>query len=165
MALDDDLKQLALQEERLQFESFNAATALDVGMRLKALIEARGATAAIEVQLHGAPLFFYAMPGTAPDKADWVRRKRNVVMQFHKSSYAFSLTMEKNKYDLVERYGMSVRDYALAGGCFPVIVRGTGCVGTIAVSGLPQRDDHGVIVEALAAMLGQDIKALALPPE
>ena len=165
MSIDDDLTRLALQEERLQFESFNAATALDLGLRIKAIIEKLGKTAAIDIGLHGHTLFFYAMPGTAPDKGDWTRRKRNVVMRFHRSSYAFSLGMEKNGYGLTERYGMSVADYALAGGGFPIILRGTGCVGSIAVSGLPQRDDHGVIVQALADLLGQDVAELALPAE
>jgi uncharacterized protein (UPF0303 family) len=47
-----------------------------------------------------------------------------------------------------------MRDYASHGGCFPLLLESTGCVGTITVSGLPQRDDHYLIVEVLAAQLG-----------
>ena len=32
-----------------------------------------------EVRRGKETLFFYAMPGTTPNNADWVRRKRNVV--------------------------------------------------------------------------------------
>ena len=39
---------------------------------------------------------------------------------------------------------------------------GTGCVGTITVSGLPQRQDHELVVEALAGLLGQPLGELAL---
>ncbi len=53
----------------------------------------------------------------------------------------------------------------LAGGGFPVTVKGAGIIGVIAVSGLPERQDHGVIVDALCDHLGMDRKALALPPE
>ena len=53
----------------------------------------------------------------------------------------------------------------LAGGGFPVTVKGAGVIGVIAVSGLPERQDHGVVVAALCDHLGIDRKALALPPE
>jgi uncharacterized protein (UPF0303 family) len=43
--------------------------------------------------------------------------------------------------------------YAAHGGCFPVIVRGTGPVGTVTVSGLPQLEDHHLVVEALGLYL------------
>jgi len=165
MSLDEDLTRLAIQEERLQFETFNSNTALDIGMRLKALIGSRDAKAAFDIQLAGHPLFFYAMPGTTPDNVEWIRRKRNVVMRFHKSSYAFSLNMQKNGYSLTERFGVSTNELALAGGGFPIRLLGSGCVGSITVSGLPQRDDHGVIVEVLADLLGQDIGELALAKE
>ncbi|MDB5888143.1 MAG: hypothetical protein JWM03_1015 [Rhodocyclales bacterium] len=165
MALDDDLLRLALQEERLQFESFNSVTALDIGMRLKTLVEKRGAKVAIDIALAGHPLFFYAMPGTTPDNVDWIRRKRNVVTRFHKSSYAFALQMQKNGHTLVDRFGLTAADCALSGGAFPVRLRGSGCVGAIVVSGLPHREDHGVVVEVLADFLGQDIAELALAKE
>ncbi|MEC5385888.1 heme-degrading domain-containing protein [Uliginosibacterium sp. H3] len=165
MSLDSDLNQIAIQEERLQFDAFNATTALDIGLRLRALIESRGKKAAIDIQLAGHPLFFYAMLGTTPDNGEWIRRKRNVVMRFHKSSYAFSLGVQKNGHSLMERFGAGPDQLVLAGGGFPIRLRDSGVVGSITVSGLPQRDDHGVIVEVLADVLGQNIAELALGPE
>jgi uncharacterized protein (UPF0303 family) len=44
-------------------------------------------------------------------------------------------------------------EFAAHGGAFPVLVRGTGCVGTVAVSGLPQLEDHRLVVETLKAFL------------
>jgi uncharacterized protein (UPF0303 family) len=44
-------------------------------------------------------------------------------------------------------------------------VEGAGIVGSMTVSGLPQRDDHNLVVEALCTMLGRDFAALRLGPE
>jgi uncharacterized protein (UPF0303 family) len=41
-------------------------------------------------------------------------------------------------------------------------VAGAGVIGSVAVSGMPQRDDHQLVVEALCAVLGQDFGALLL---
>jgi uncharacterized protein (UPF0303 family) len=42
-------------------------------------------------------------------------------------------------------------------------VAGAGVIGTAIVSGLPQREDHNLVVRAIAEHLGQDPVALALP--
>ena len=42
---------------------------------------------------------------------------------------------------------------------------GVGVIGSVTVSGLPERDDHGVVVAAIAQYLQLDAAALALPPE
>ena len=158
------MARLALQEEQLQFDSFSADTAWQLGMRLKEAVETRGKAAAIEIQLTDFPLFFYAMPGTTPDNGDWIRRKRNVVQRFHRSSYAMRMELRKKGGTLTEQSGLSLRDHATAGGCFPILLRGTGCIGTIAVSGLPMRDDHTVIVEVLANWLNCSLSELTLGP-
>ena len=41
-------------------------------------------------------------------------------------------------------------------------VAGVGVIGAVAVSGLPQRDDHEMVVEALAELAGVPPAALAL---
>lgn len=163
MSITDDLARIALQEERLQFERFDANTAWEIGSRLKAAAEARGLAAAIDISLHGgATLFFFAMPGTTPDNIDWIRRKRNVVMRYHRSTYGMGLEFRQRNLTLPALVGVSDADYTLAGGCFPLKLRGTGCVGTITVSGLPQRLDHGLVVEVLAGYLQQSLDELAL---
>ena len=50
------------------------------------------------------------------------------------------------------------------GPSFPISVKGTGCIGAVTVSGLPQRDDHNLAVEALALMLAKDLDTLRLAP-
>lgn len=46
-----------------------------------------------------------------------------------------------------------------------MIVEGAGVIGSIVVSGLPDREDHQIIVEALCDVLDQSREALALSPE
>lgn len=162
MSIDQDLARIQLQEDRLQFERFDAASAWELATRLKAMAEADRLAITIDIQLHGRPLLFYSLPGSGPDTVDWVRRKRNVVLRYHRSSYAIGLQLERDRTTLTEQLGLDLRDYAPHGGCFPLLLRGTGCVGTITVSGLPQRQDHELIIEALAGMLGLEYAELAL---
>jgi uncharacterized protein (UPF0303 family) len=162
MNIDRDIERLQLQEKRLQFKKFDAATAWQIGSALKAAAEKRNAAVAIDISLHGHPLFAFSMPGTTPDNLEWIRRKRNTVQRYHRSSYAIGLKHEKNKTTLAETTGLDVRDYATHGGCFPIILEGTGCVGTITVSGLPQRDDHEMVVATLQDFLGLTGEDLAL---
>jgi uncharacterized protein (UPF0303 family) len=159
MNTQQDLTRIALQEQRLRFERFDARTAWEIGGRLKALAEAKSLSVTIDIQLHTQPLYFYAMPGTTPDNVDWVRRKRNAVMRFQRSSYALGLDIGEAKLEAT--WGLSTRDYALHGGCFPVFV-GDACIGTITVSGLPQREDHKLVVEVLAEYLGLGMEGLRL---
>ncbi len=112
-----------------------------------------GAAVTIDIWLGAQQLFLNAMPGTSPDNADWARRKRNVVLRFQRSSYAVGLDLARRQTSLRERYGLPEHDYAAHGGCFPLLLRGTGCVGSIAVSGLPQREDHELIVAVVAREL------------
>jgi uncharacterized protein (UPF0303 family) len=163
---ETDAERVARQEETLQFDRFDLATAWTLGSAIRALAESRHQNVAIDIELNGHPLFFSAMPGTTPDNIDWIRRKKNVVNRFRRSSYAIALDMQQQKTTLLDRLALPVRDYVSAGGCFPLKIRGTGMVGTITVSGLPDRSDHELIVEAVAKQLGQSYESLALekPP-
>lgn len=159
MNFEEDLRRIALQEERLQFDRFDAKTAWDLGSRLREIAEARQHAIVIDIQLHGLPLFYLALQGTTPDNPEWVRRKRNIVRRFFRSSYAIGLMVKAEKMNLE---ALDPSDYAYHGGCFPIFLKNTGCVGTITVSGLPQREDHCLVVETVAAFLQQDISDLSL---
>jgi len=118
----------------------------------------------IDVRRFNQPLFYTALEGTTPDNPEWVRRKSNVVARYHRSSYGVGLTW-KLKGQTPEERGHSVADFAAHGGSFPLHVDGAGIVGSVTVSGLPQRADHELVVEALCVLLGRDYKTLKLGPE
>lgn len=163
MGLSDDLTILALQQRELQFASFDEQTAWRLGSRLHEWATERKRPLVIDIRRFGHPLFYSALPGTTPDHAEWARRKSNVVARFHKPSYLVALDLEQKQTSLSERFGLPVADYAADGGSFPLIVSSVGVIGSITISGLPQRDDHQLVVEALCAELGKNYRSLALP--
>ena len=162
MDIAEDIRRINLQEERLRFGAFDCSTAWELGRALKAAGEARQAPIVVDIRLHAMPLLSFALPGGAPDNFDWVRRKRNVVFRFHRSSYAIGRKLAGEGKTLQDLGGLPERDYAAHGGGFPILLKGTGCVGAVTVSGLPQREDHRMVVEALAQVLGQDLRDAAL---
>ncbi len=162
MNIDHDLEKITLQEKLLQFQHFDSEVAWAIGTALKSIAEKRQLSIAFDIQLHGFPLFSFSMPGTAPDNWDWIRRKRNVVMRFHRSSYAIGLKHRRDHTSLQDVAGLDLKDYATHGGCFPILLASTGCVGTITVSGLPQREDHSLVVSVLQDYLHLSAEDLAL---
>lgn len=165
MGLSEDLEKIALQERELRLPRLDAEVARELGTRIRTMAVERKLTLVVDVRRFGQPLFYAALDGTTPDNPEWVRRKNNVVARFHRSSYAMGLLMQKQGTTLLERYGLPTADYAAAGGGFPLYVENAGVVGSITVSGLPQREDHNLVVEALCAHLGRDFEALRLGPE
>jgi uncharacterized protein (UPF0303 family) len=165
MGLSEDLEKIATQERELRLPRLDAQLAWELGTRIRAMATERGLVLVVDVRRFGQPLFYAALDGTTPDNVEWVRRKINVVTRFHRSSYAVGLKLKTDGTTLLDRYGLAVADYAAAGGGFPLIVENAGIVGSVTVSGLPQRDDHNLVVEALCALLGRDFAALRLDPE
>ncbi len=161
--LDSDLIVLAAQERELILPRFDEEVAWQIGQQLRSLAVERGFSVVIDVCYFGKSLFYSALPGTSPDKFEWVRRKKNVVARFHRSSYAIALELEQKQSSLLEKYALSDQDYAAYGGACPIIVHNAGVVGSATVSGLPQRADHELVVEVLCAKCGKDYAKLALP--
>jgi uncharacterized protein (UPF0303 family) len=165
MGLSEDMERIALQEEELSLPRLDAEVAWQLGVRLHDLAEQRGLAVVIDVRRFGQPLFYAALDGTTPDNAEWVRRKCNVVARFHRSSYAVGLKLKAKSETLAEQQGLPLFDYATHGGSFPLSVEGAGVVGSVTVSGLPQRADHELVVEALCGLLGRDYADLRLAVE
>lgn len=147
------LADLELQQDQVHLARFDYAIAWDLGARMQAQAAASRLPVAIEVS-HGETVVFRALlPGATPDNLDWTRRKRAVALRFHQSSLHMRLLCEQNGWDFAQRFRLPGADFAASGGAVPICVRGVGVVGTAAVSGLPDTDDHALATEALHAVL------------
>lgn len=164
MPINDDLVRIALQEQELQFSRFDEEAAWRLGSRLRALAMERSLGLVIDIRRPAQQLFYSALPGTTPDHPEWIRRKTNVLFRFHRASYAIGLEMEQKQSTLYERYGLPIADYACHGGSFPLRVRGAGLIAAVTVSGLPQRADHELAIEALCAELDLPYEDMRLQP-
>lgn len=165
MAIDDDIARLILQEERLRFQHFDEADAWTLGLHMRGAAEARDLPLVIDIRHCGRPLFYAALAGTDADNPEWVRRKSNVTLRYHKSSYRFGLELARKGAELGVDRGVNALDYAPHGGSFPLHILGTGCIGAITVSGVPQRDDHNFVVEMISEFLGVPYAEVKLGPE
>jgi uncharacterized protein (UPF0303 family) len=163
MGVNEDLAKIAFQEQELVLPRFDSDIAWHIGTTLRELAVARGLSLVIDVRRFGQPLFYAALAGTTPNNPDWVRRKSNVVAHFFRSSYAVGLELHEKNTDLTQRYGLPFSEYAAHGGAFPLKVAGAGVIGSVTVSGLPQRADHELVVEALCLETGASFEALRLP--
>jgi uncharacterized protein (UPF0303 family) len=162
MAANEDLERIALQERELKMPLLDAKVAWELGVTLRSLAVERGLGVVIDVRRFGQPLFYAALEGTSPDHAEWIRRKSNTVARFHRSTYAVGLRESAKGVTLADSQGLPLADYCTHGGGFPLAVAGAGVVGSATVSGLPQRADHELVVEALCALLGRDYAELKL---
>lgn len=148
------LEDVALEESQLRWPAFDADTAWRLGSWIHDRAKRDSLVVAIEISLAGHVLFVSALPGTTPDNAEWIRRKRNTVMRFHRSSLAMRLLCEAKGVPLAQRYGLAEADYVASGGGVPILIEGTGCVGAVVVSGLPDVRDHRLVVEAMRSLIG-----------
>ena len=165
MGLQEDFDRIALQERELVLPRLDADFAWQIGSRLREFAAERHLPIVIDIRRFGHPLFYAAMDGTTPDNPEWVRRKGNVVARFHHSSYIAALNEKLKGKTIYESQGLPLADYGTHGGSFPLRFANAGVVGSIAVSGLPMRQDHELVVEALCAVLGRNYDDLKLPPE
>jgi uncharacterized protein (UPF0303 family) len=149
------LAELTAEEEELQFPGFTNDDAWALGSALVAAGRARSAPIAVDITRNRHQLFHAALPGATRDNDRWIRRKTRVVDRFgHSSLYMRRASIERGTTFEAE-FGLDPARYAAHGGAFPIIVRSVGPVGVVVVSGLPQVEDHRMVVAALRAHAGR----------
>jgi uncharacterized protein (UPF0303 family) len=162
MTIETNIAQIITQESTLVFPAFDESTAWAVGSKVREIAASRGQGVFIDIRLWDRVLFTHAMAGTSSDNEDWVRRKVNVVKRFQCSSYCKGLELKRDGKVLDAAVGCNPMDYAAHGGGFPIRLKGGPIIGCITVSNLPQREDHKLAVEAIAAVLGVDVSGMQL---
>jgi uncharacterized protein (UPF0303 family) len=147
---------LEQQERRLVFDRFDNGHAWRLGCLLVELATQRELPVAVDIRRGGQQLFHAALPGSSADNDAWVARKARVVQRFGCSSYLVGRRLAARGQVLDASMGVDPVLFAAHGGSFPVRVRDVGVVGAVTVSGLPQAEDHALVVEAVTAFLEGD---------
>jgi uncharacterized protein (UPF0303 family) len=165
LSLEKDIACLKIQEEKIRFSRFNEDDAWALGSAMRAKAVQQKHPFVIDIRVSGRRLFYTALVGTAPENQDWVERKINVVNRQHKSSYRVGRELALSGKALDESQGVLPINYATHGGSYPINIQNVGVVGTITVSGIPQRQDHNFVVECICEFLKLDYQSLALAAE
>jgi uncharacterized protein (UPF0303 family) len=148
-----DLAELEREEAELQLDRFTNDDALALGLRLVDAARAAGAGVTVSICRGEQRLFHHALAGTSADNDAWIERKNRVVRRFGHSSLLMRLRSEREGRSFNEQMLLDPAAFAAHGGAFPLIVRDVGVVGTVTVSGLPQVDDHRLVVRVLRQFL------------
>jgi uncharacterized protein (UPF0303 family) len=149
MSQEDLLRKLEAELETLSFPSFNFDDALAIGLDLVETARRKALPIAIDVTVNRQQLFHAALPGSSPDNDQWVLRKSRVAARFFKSSLAVATDLRIKGKTIEDVWGLPSAEYAPSGGSVPVLVKGAGVIGTITVSGLPDVEDHEMVVAAI----------------
>ena len=157
-----DIEKIDHQEKTLVFAAFSEKDALEIGLSIVRALESSGQTGLVDVSLWDRQVFAYSIAGAKADNAEWVRRKINVVKRFQVSSYRMALEMLDDGKVFDAARGTDPLDYAAAGGAFPIRLKSGPVIGAITLSGLPMREDHQYVVNAIATHIGFEAGDFAL---
>ena len=148
-------EKIARQEEILRYPTFTRRQALELGLKILELAENKYKKgAAIRIVEDNTVIFEYKMESTNPENDWWMGKKLAVSLQTGTSSLRAYV---EGKAGLRKPFWEArPENYAACGGCFPVILKGTGPIGTVTISGLAQEDDHAMVVNAIRAYLGKE---------
>jgi len=153
--LESAIARVEAEEAELLFPSFSNDEAIALGASIAERARSRGLAVTIDLMRAGQQLFHCALEGTAADNDEWIRRKSRVVMRLGHASFLVGLKLKLKGSSLEEAYCVSSLEFSAHGGSFPVSLKGSGLVGAVTVSGLPQEDDHALVVESIRAFLSE----------
>lgn len=155
--LSEIIRRVEQQEATVLLPSFDNTAGRRLGEILVGFGVSRGLPITVDVTRGDQQLFHAALDGTAAWNDRWLARKITTVRTLGVSSYLAGLQAKVGGHVFEEAPWVDARLMSGHGGGYPVKVAGTGLVGTVAVSGLPDHEDHALAVEALeqlAAELG-----------
>jgi uncharacterized protein (UPF0303 family) len=148
-----ELETLIAEQTRLVLRGFDEAAALALGQWLVTEGLTRALPIAIDIRTLDRTLFHASLPGASPNNDNWARRKGNTALRFGQASMRVTLEARaKGRTDLTV-HGLDPTDYALSGGGVPIRVTGTGVVGVATVSGLPEAEDHALVVRGIETLM------------
>ena len=146
------IEELEAEAAELVLPAFDETSALRLGAILVDIALAEDLPVVIDIRTPDRTLFHAALPGAPPLNDLWARRKSNAALMFQQSSLLIGLR-NKAKGKTLEDEGLSPVDHADHGGAVPIRVAGVGLVAVATVSGLPQVEDHKLVVRGIRMLL------------
>lgn len=145
-----DPQDIEREFDRLTFASFSHDDAVRLGEDLVRRARDKGWAVAISVTLKDHEVFHVALPGTTEVNDQWIARKRRLVEHTSLPSFLVGQRLARDGQTL-DDMGLDEASFAAHGGGYPLMV-GSEMVGSVIVSGVPQQDDHALVVEGLTAL-------------
>jgi uncharacterized protein (UPF0303 family) len=147
-----DIPELEAEAATLVLGTFTEADALRLGRILTDLALAEALPVVIDIRTPDRTLYHASLPGSAPLNDLWARRKSNTALRFQLASL---LVGRRNaaRGETLEKHGLNLADHADHGGAVPIRVSGVGVVAVATVSGLPQVEDHRLVVRGIRALI------------
>lgn len=139
---------LEAEAASLILNQFSERDALRLGQILTDMAMNEALPVVINIRTTDRTLFHAALPGSAPLNDLWARRKSNTSLRFHEASLLVG-TRHREKGETLAKHGLDSAEFADHGGAVPIRVRGVGVVAVATVSGLPQVEDHKLVVRGL----------------
>jgi uncharacterized protein (UPF0303 family) len=146
-----DIAELEAEAATLVLPAFDETTALRLGSILVDLALAEKLPVVIDIRTANRTLFHAGLPGSAPLNDLWAQRKSNTALMFQAPSLLVG-ARNRAKGQTLERDALPAEQYADNGGAVPLVVAGAGLVAVATVSGLPQVEDHKLVVRGIRAL-------------
>lgn len=147
-----DLDAVTAEVQALILPRFDEGVALRLGVILTGL--ATGLPVVINIRAPHRTFFHVALPGSQSGNENWARRKSNMSFFTGMASMAVGLKHAASGRSLADS-GLALADYADHGGAVPVVVLGVGMIAVATVSGLPQEEDHALVVRGIRALAAE----------
>ena len=158
-ALDALIGRIEEEARKLQLTKFSQEDALALGLLIVELATEREMPVAVDIRRGTHVLFHVSLPGATLDNDIWVEKKARTAERYGVPSLLVGLRGRRGGGRMEDNAWFDESSYAAHGGAFPVYVRGTGPVAVVTVSGLPQKADHELVVEALTKFTRRKKKA------
>jgi uncharacterized protein (UPF0303 family) len=147
---DYSTQELLQLEKDLTLSSFTNEDAINLGQELLKIALVQQAPVIVQVRIGDQIIFHSALTGSTSENDWWINRKFRVVEKFKHSSMYVRVSFEEKNQTFEEDSGLDNELYAAHGGGFPINTSDVGMVGVALVSGLPQVEDHKMIIQALS---------------
>ena len=147
---------LALEDE-LTLTVLTNKEAVEIGECVIKIAREKNLPIATRVYIGDWIAFHASLPGSDAENDRWMSRKvRTVAVKGHSSMCLRILAEEAGiaEKDWYAQNNLTESDHAIHGGAFPLRVNGVH-VGTVVASGIPQAEDHRLVVAGLREFLAR----------